>query len=450
MFTAPRFAVLGPGRLGSTLARALCATGRTLGAVCGGGDGGAALADALGVPLVSPEALPDAAEVIFATVPDGQLGRATGPLRLGPRHALVHCSGALDLRVLAGAAGRGTVVGCMHPLQSFPTRQLGIEQFAGVHVGIEAPPALEALLRALAVDLGAHALSLQGVDRACYHAAAVLASNAVIGLHGAAAEAWELAGLPVEHARGALSPLTLGAAEAVGRLPLAEALTGPVARGDVATVRAHLTALCPRPRLSALYRSLSRRMLATGMPTDAGRRAQLQALLGGQPDGAGDAPASAVDEDFMRIAMAEADTAGAGGDVPVGCVLVREGKIIARGNNRREAERDPLGHAELSALRAAARAGGDWRLAGVTAYVTLEPCPMCAGALVHSRVERVVYGCHDPKAGALRSLYRMGEDPRLNHRFAVTAGVLGDACSAQLSDFFARVRGAGHDGEPVA
>ena len=149
----------------------------------------------------------------------------------------------------------------------------------------------------------------------------------------------------------------------------------------------------------------------------------------------------ARDEAFMREAMLEASVAALRGEVPVGCVLVgANGAVLARAHNVREALNDPTGHAELLALRWAAMDLRAWRLSGVTAYVTLEPCPMCAGALVHARVDRVVYGCDDPKGGALRTLYALGSDPRLNHRFEVTPGVLGEACSSQLRSFFAALR----------
>lgn len=147
------------------------------------------------------------------------------------------------------------------------------------------------------------------------------------------------------------------------------------------------------------------------------------------------------DERFMAEAMAEAELAGRLGEVPVGCVLVRDGEIIARAHNLRQVAQDPTAHAELIALRAAAARLRSFRLLGVTCYVTLEPCPMCAGALVNARIPRVVYGCDDPKAGAARTLYTIGQDPRLNHRFELTSGVLGEACSRQLSGFFERLRG---------
>ena len=146
------------------------------------------------------------------------------------------------------------------------------------------------------------------------------------------------------------------------------------------------------------------------------------------------------DERFMREALGEAERAAALGEVPVGCVLVRAGEVIARGRNLREAAADPSAHAELVALRSAAARLRSWRLLDVTCYATLEPCPMCAGALVNARIARLVYGCDDPKAGAARTLYSIGQDPRLNHRFELSAGVLAAECAQQLSSFFADLR----------
>ncbi|HET8938880.1 MAG TPA: tRNA adenosine(34) deaminase TadA [Polyangiales bacterium] len=148
----------------------------------------------------------------------------------------------------------------------------------------------------------------------------------------------------------------------------------------------------------------------------------------------------ALHERFMREAIAEAALAASAGDVPVGCVLVRDGEIIARAHNHRQRAQDPTAHAELLALREASQRIGSFRMIGVTAYVTLEPCPMCAGALVNARVPCVVYGCDDPKAGAVCSLYNIGTDARLNHRFELVRGVLATECSSQLSGFFAALR----------
>jgi tRNA(adenine34) deaminase len=147
------------------------------------------------------------------------------------------------------------------------------------------------------------------------------------------------------------------------------------------------------------------------------------------------------DEHYMRLALAEAGAAAQVGDVPVGAIVIdASGEVVGRGRNRREVDADPTAHAEVVALREAARAAGTWRLHGCVLYATLEPCPMCAGALVNARIERVVYGCDDPKAGALRSLFAIGTDARLNHRFAVTPGVLAAECGKALSDFFAALR----------
>ena len=147
-----------------------------------------------------------------------------------------------------------------------------------------------------------------------------------------------------------------------------------------------------------------------------------------------------MDEHWMQEALAAARRAAAIGEVPVGAVVVRDGRVIGRGYNRRETDRDPLAHAEMEAIRQAAAAVGGWRLVGCTMYVTLEPCAMCAGALVLSRIERLVYGASDPKAGWCGSLGDLVRDPRLNHRLEVERGVLEAECSRLLRDFFATLR----------
>jgi len=154
-----------------------------------------------------------------------------------------------------------------------------------------------------------------------------------------------------------------------------------------------------------------------------------------------DSSPDARDVRWMEEALLEADLAPLHGDVPVGCVILNgHGVELSRDHNRREERADPTAHAELLALRAAAAKLGHWRLERATVYVTLEPCPMCAGALVNSRVGRVVYGATDPKAGALRSLFEIGRDLRLNHRFEVQADVLGEQGAARLKAFFAKLR----------
>jgi tRNA(adenine34) deaminase len=144
----------------------------------------------------------------------------------------------------------------------------------------------------------------------------------------------------------------------------------------------------------------------------------------------------------MEAALEAAGAAAAHGEVPVGCVIVdAEGVEVARGANARETLSDPTAHAEMIAIRAAAQKVGGWRLEGTTAYVTLEPCAMCAGALVLARVERLVFGCRDPKAGAVATMFGIGVDLRLNHRFEVIEGVLAERCAATLREFFAELRG---------
>ncbi|MCA9645467.1 MAG: nucleoside deaminase [Polyangiaceae bacterium] len=146
----------------------------------------------------------------------------------------------------------------------------------------------------------------------------------------------------------------------------------------------------------------------------------------------------------MRRALSEADAAETHADVPIGCVIVGpDNQLLATGHNRRELDADPTAHAEVVAIRAAALQRGHWRLDGCTLYVTLEPCPMCAGAIVNSRISRVVYGASDPKAGALDSLYSLGSDQRLNHRFEHLGMVLADESVARLRGFFAKLRAEG-------
>jgi tRNA(adenine34) deaminase len=142
-------------------------------------------------------------------------------------------------------------------------------------------------------------------------------------------------------------------------------------------------------------------------------------------------------EEAMTVALLEAERAGADGEVPVGAVVIAEGRIVARRHNEREARRDPTAHAELLALRDAASALEDWRLPDATVVVTLEPCPMCAGALVAARIGTVVFGAADPRAGACGSLYNLCADPRLNHEVEVVAGVKAHEAAGLLERFFA-------------
>ena len=148
------------------------------------------------------------------------------------------------------------------------------------------------------------------------------------------------------------------------------------------------------------------------------------------------------DEQYMRLALEEAAAAAEEGEVPIGAVVVCDGQVVARAHNRRETDADPSAHAEFSAMVAAARELGRWRLTGCTVYVTLEPCLMCAGLMVNARVDRCVYGASDPKGGALGTLYDVSHDPRLNHEFEVTPGVLADDAAGLLRSFFRARRAA--------
>lgn len=142
----------------------------------------------------------------------------------------------------------------------------------------------------------------------------------------------------------------------------------------------------------------------------------------------------------MALAIEEARKAARAGEVPIGAVVVCEGAVVSRAHNTRETDRDPTAHAELVAIREASRRLGRWRLSDCTVYATLEPCPMCAGAMHQARIERLVYGTTDPKAGAVGTLYDLSCDERLNHRYEVTTGVLADECAALLKEFFAGLR----------
>src|SRR4051794_20167099 len=148
---------------------------------------------------------------------------------------------------------------------------------------------------------------------------------------------------------------------------------------------------------------------------------------------------------WMREAITEAQKARAIDEVPIGCVIVHEptSRIIGRGHNRRETDSDPTAHAEIIAIREASRELKQWRLIDCVIVVTLEPCPMCAGAIVNARIPKLIYGCDDPKAGAVRTLFTLCEDARLNHRVDVTAGVLTDECAKLLRDFFQAQRALG-------
>lgn len=156
----------------------------------------------------------------------------------------------------------------------------------------------------------------------------------------------------------------------------------------------------------------------------------------GRDERRNDEGAAADDLRFMRLALGEANAAAEEGEVPIGAVVVCDGRVVSRAHNRREQDADPAAHAEFLAIEEAARTLGRWRLFGCTVYVTLEPCLMCAGLMVNARVDRCVYGAPDPKGGALGTLFDVSHDARLNHAFEVTSGVLADKAAEQLRAFF--------------
>ncbi len=218
-------------------------------------------------------------DIVFLTVPDVQIAPVCAALEWRAGQSAVHCSGALGLDVLAPAASPGAATGCFHPIQSFPSREPEPNRFRGIVCGIEAPGDLGILLEQIAHDLGATTVRLEGVNRALYHAAAVFASNDVVALAAAAERTWALAGLPPATAHAALSPLLLGAASNVAALGTVAALTGPVARGDVATVERHLAALASDPALLNLYRRLGAELVALPLGMTDATRARLRALF---------------------------------------------------------------------------------------------------------------------------------------------------------------------------
>ena len=152
---------------------------------------------------------------------------------------------------------------------------------------------------------------------------------------------------------------------------------------------------------------------------------------------------------FMGLALAQAREAADKGEVPVGAVVICDGEVVGAGHNRREELQNPLAHAEIAGIEAASRRLGTWRLTECDLYVTLEPCVMCVGAILQARMRRLVFGCLDPKAGAVKSLYKLCEDARLNHRLPVIGGVAAEACAMLLSEFFARLRKKNQSDQPA-
>lgn len=276
-------AIIGAGRLAWSLGPALGAAGAAVTVVCSRSEpSAAALASTIGADVrttVEPVEALVRAELILLTLPDGEIARSAAQLAWQARHRAVHFSGALGLDVLDPVRAAGGLRGCLHVLQTFPGREPHPERLRGVACGVEADAPLDTLLEGLAERLGASPFSLAGVDRAAYHAAAVFASNDVIALMSLAARTWALAGLPAETARAALAPLLLTTAQNAATRELPEALSGPVARGDAGTVRAHLAALAADRTLLDPYRLLARELLRVAQ-LDPSARGGLSDLLG--------------------------------------------------------------------------------------------------------------------------------------------------------------------------
>lgn len=280
--------IIGAGRLGTALAGALAAAGYTRIRLASRSDARAhEVSRALALEPALVSALVEECALVFLAVPDRAVAVLAAEQPWSSGQGVVHVSGALSLNVLAPAAARGALAGCVHPIQTFPAvdradREGAAARFVGITCGVEAPAPLDALLDGVVSDLGAGVVRLEGVDRALYHAAAVLVSNDVVALMATATRTWAAAGLREEAAREALAPLLTAAASNVARLPLAEALTGPVARGDVETVRRHLEALEREPEIAGIYRALARELLRLDLGHDAAVRAAFEAMLSGK------------------------------------------------------------------------------------------------------------------------------------------------------------------------
>ena len=280
----PRVGFIGTGRLGASLAVAPARAGYQITAVAGRDfESARSLASQLegdAQPTTLPERVLAACELVFLTVQDGAIEGLAARLPWQASHLVVHCSGALGLDVLQPPADAGATVGCLHPLQSFPSRNPEPDRFSNISCGVEGREPLGGVLERIVADLGARVIRLEGVDRALYHAAAVFASNYVVALASAARRLWSMAGLPPESAREALAPLLLAVAGNISRVELEDALTGPVARGDVRTVEVQLAALSLDPSLQELYRLLGAELLRRAMPADPTIRGHLLRSLG--------------------------------------------------------------------------------------------------------------------------------------------------------------------------
>lgn len=275
--------IIGAGRVGSALALALAERGKNVAAVASRRDNTArALARRIpGAAALSPAEVASRCDWVFLTVPDAVVPCLAGEIAWRAGQVVVHTSGALDLAALGLATRRDALPGGFHPLRAFASGECGPSPFSGVTVGVAGPPPLSARLCALAADLGARSLRLDGADRALYHAAAVLASGLGVGLLVAARRVWTLAGLPEAEARSALAPLLAGAAANAETQPLERALSGPFRRGEPDTVERHLAKLAQAPDLAALYRALGAQLLTLELGLAPEVLERLRRVLGG-------------------------------------------------------------------------------------------------------------------------------------------------------------------------
>ena len=263
----PTIGIIGAGRLGTSLAAAAGAAGYEVAAVSNSR------------AQQSLRQVTEAAQLVFLAVPDGSIAEIAGSLPWRAGQYAVHCSGALGRETLLAAEAAGAITGTFHPLQTFPSRTPEPRRFRGIAIGIEAPVPLGPVLETVATDLGARPFRMEGVDRALYHASAVVASNLLVALASAATRLWAMAGLPEDTGRTSLAPLITAAATNIASMELGDALTGPIARGDIETVARHLAALESAPELRELYRRLSLELLRLPLSLPSPRTDALQNLL---------------------------------------------------------------------------------------------------------------------------------------------------------------------------
>ena len=281
--------IIGAGRVGGALADALLKSGWRLDAVASRSKESAdILASKLPfVVAMEIEALIATSDLVMLAIPDDELERLADKSLWRQDQAVVHLSGSRNLEVLKSVTERDGLVGCMHPLQTFPTGEepsLARLRFEGIACGIEAPDPLGGILEVMAADIGARSFRLEGVDRAMYHIASVFVSNNLVASMAAAARVWSLAGLPSNEAQMALSPLLQSTAATVAERSLSEALTGPVARGDLETIRGHLESIESIPELARLYRGHANELLNLDLGHSEEMIATLQVLLN-SPEG---------------------------------------------------------------------------------------------------------------------------------------------------------------------